>query len=96
MSDINKLKEKLKYDENFKNEFLKINDLKEAIKLAESFGFNITQSDVKNDTELSENLLEAVAGGKGRVSIDERNENMYVFADNAEAKVVKRSKYKNR
>ncbi|MDQ5984084.1 MAG: hypothetical protein RUMPE_01116 [Eubacteriales bacterium SKADARSKE-1] len=92
MPNINDLKEKLKNDEEFKNKFLEIKSTKEAIEMAQKFGFNVKENEIENDPELSEDLLEAVAGGKG-IDIDRKSEKVYVFGDDCEARVIKRSEY---
>lgn len=93
MRNINDLKEKLKYDENFKDKFSSIKDPKEAVKLAKKFGFNVNENEVENDPELSEDVLEAVAGGKGGINVNKKSERLYVFGDDCEAKVVRKSEY---
>ncbi|MDQ5984088.1 MAG: Nif11-like leader peptide family RiPP precursor [Eubacteriales bacterium SKADARSKE-1] len=65
MKALKEFKEKLKSDQEFKNKFLGIKDQKEAIELARKFGFEIKEEDLEEDSDLSEDMLEAVAGGKG-------------------------------
>ena len=68
MKGLIEFKRKLQNDEEFKKKFCGIEDVKEAIELAKKFGFKINEEDVAQDSQLSVDLLGAVAGGKGEDS----------------------------
>lgn len=63
MKGIEEFKTFLKDNEGFRNEFCGVKNVKEAIKLAKQSGFELSESDVRRDDELSSDLLDAVAGG---------------------------------
>lgn len=65
MKSLEQLKEKLKSDVDFRNKFHGIKGVGEAVSLARSFGFDVNEKDIENDYNLSEDVLEAVAAGKG-------------------------------
>ena len=65
MKRVEELKTFLKNNEQIRNSFSGVKDIDEAISKAKSLGFEVSKDDIENDTELSENLLEAIAGGKG-------------------------------
>ncbi|MDQ5984085.1 MAG: hypothetical protein RUMPE_01117 [Eubacteriales bacterium SKADARSKE-1] len=65
MLGFKELKDKLRTDENLKVKFRGIKNAQEAVNIARNLGFEVSLNDIENDTELSENVLEAVAGGKG-------------------------------
>lgn len=65
MVGFKELKDKLKTDEKLKIKFCGIKSAQEAVDLARKLGFSVSLNDIENDIELSEDLLEAIAGGKG-------------------------------
>ena len=65
MSDIEKIKKAVKSDESLRKSFYGIKNAEEAIEIAHANGFNISNKELANDQELSEDMLAAVAGGKG-------------------------------
>lgn len=67
LGDIEKLKRKLELDEGFRNLFLNIKNLNEAVDLARQYGFDVNEEQVSADDKLTDDLLEAVAGGKGDI-----------------------------
>lgn len=69
MKSLRDLKEKLSYDEELRKKFSCISNEKQALKLANDLGYDITSNDLENDDELRDDLLEAVAGGKGKATI---------------------------
>lgn len=64
MKDIKELKKRLKNDIEFKKLFLNKKDIKELVKVAYENGYDVSEEDLEKDEELSEDALEAVAGGK--------------------------------
>lgn len=65
MKSLKEFKEKLQTDESFRNKFRGIKGSEEALALARKFGFEVSEENLKEDSNLSEDMLEAVAGGKG-------------------------------
>ncbi|MDQ5984086.1 MAG: hypothetical protein RUMPE_01118 [Eubacteriales bacterium SKADARSKE-1] len=63
MNGIEEFKTFLKNNKEIKNEFCGVKNVKEAINLAKRSGFHLNEGDVKNDDELSSDLLDAIAGG---------------------------------
>ncbi len=94
MNDLEKIKKAVKCDENLRKSFYGVKNADEAIKIAIANGFDISKEELARDQELSEDLLAAVAGGKGgekktyidhsvRVSIPGKENNIYfVSKDN--------------
>lgn len=66
MSSIEKLKQKIHSDKEFGKLFTNVYGLDEAIAIAKENGFDITEEDIANDEALTDELLEAVAGGKNK------------------------------
>jgi len=69
VTEVEKIKEIIKKDENFCKSFLGVKNVKTALSIARSKGYkNITANDVLNDRELEDSLLCAAAGGKGNMT----------------------------
>ena len=82
MPGFKELKDKLKTDEELRNKFFRVKGTKEAIDIAKSLGFEISEDDIENDRELSDDLLEAVAGGEaGKPGKGDTVINEYKFYD---------------
>ena len=81
MSGIKEFKEKLKNDKGFREKFKNIKTEPDAVKLAKRLGFEINEEEILKDEELNEDMLEAVAGGKGVTRTDYEN---IVLADDSE------------
>ena len=81
MSGIKEFKEKLKNDKGFREKFKNIKNEQDAVKLAKRLGFEINEEEILKDEELNEDMLEAVAGGKGVTRTDYEN---IVLADDSE------------
>ena len=81
MNGVRKLKEKLKNDKNslnlVRNIIKNVKSEKEAVELAKKLGFKVSEEDILKDEELNEDMLEAVAGGKG----DTRNITQFMIDD---------------
>lgn len=80
MSGIKEFKEKLKNDKGFREKFKNIKNEQDAVKLARRLGFEINEEEILKDEELNEDMLEAVAGGKGVTRTDYEN---IVLADDS-------------
>lgn len=73
MNGVKELKEKLKNDKGFREKFKNIKNEQDAVKLAKRLGFEINEEEILKDEELNEDMLEAVAGGKGVTRTDYEN-----------------------
>lgn len=62
--NVMEFKERLEEDEDFKNMFINAANLDEVIDMAKENGYDLDLEEVINDSELSDYLLEAVAGGE--------------------------------
>lgn len=67
MQGIREFKRALKNDQSLKSKFSGIKSKQEAIDIAKQLGFDLDIDDVIEDDELALDLLDAVAGGKGKV-----------------------------
>lgn len=65
MKNLEDLKRDIKNNPEIKKHFANIKDEKEATELARKLGYEVSESELENDEELNEDMLEAVAGGKG-------------------------------
>ncbi len=70
MNGVKEFKEKLKNDKGFRERFKNIKNEQDAVKLAKRLGFEINEEEILKDEELNEDMLEAVAGGKGVTRTD--------------------------
>ena len=69
MKSLRDLKEKLSYDEELRKKFSCISNEKQALKLANDLGYDITSNGLENNEDLRDDLLEIVAGGKGKATM---------------------------
>lgn len=69
MKTIGDLKERLKKDKEFKRLFANKRDINELIKVARENGYDVSEKDLEQDEALSEDALEAVAGGSKKEDI---------------------------
>lgn len=51
-------------NEEFKNKFSSVRNIDEALKIAKSNGYDLNKDEVLRDSELREDMLDTVAGGK--------------------------------
>lgn len=80
MTEVEKIKEIIKKDENFNKSFLGVKNVKTALAIAKSKGFNnITAEDILNDEELEDSLLCAAAGGKNDTTIVDNSVKNYHY-----------------
>jgi|GEM_PF-4823668 hypothetical protein len=70
MTEVERIKKIIKEDKGFRNNFLGVKNVKTAIAIARSKGFNITSEDVLDDNELSSSLLASTAVGGRNVFED--------------------------
>ena len=73
MNGVKEFKEKLKNDKGFREKFKNIKNEQDAVKLAKRLGFEINVEEIFIDEDLNEDMLEAVAGGKGVTRTDYEN-----------------------
>ncbi len=73
MNEVKEFKERLKNDKGFREKFKNIKNEQDAVKLAKRLGFEINEEEILKDEELNEDMLEAVAGGKGVTRTDYEN-----------------------
>ena len=66
MKGLKELKERLKNDRDFKNLFSGKIDVDEMAKLAKEHGYDVTVEEIQNDGSLSDDIMEAVSGGRSR------------------------------
>lgn len=78
MNDLERLKKKLELDKDFKDLFLNIKNLDEAVALAKQYGFDVDEAQISEDESLTDDILEAVAGGKNEKRDITNTHNYYV------------------
>lgn len=78
MKDLERLKKKLELDKDFKDLFLNIKSLDEAVALAKQYGFDVDEAQISEDESLTDDILEAVAGGKNKERYITNTHNYYV------------------
>lgn len=69
LKNLEDLKRDIKNNPEVKKYFANVKDEKEAAELARKLGYEVSESELQNDEELNEDMLEAVAGGKGDTKI---------------------------
>lgn len=77
MKNINDLKERLKTDPEFKRLFANKHNINDLIKVARENGYDVSEKDLEKDEVLSEDVLEAVAGGSKKEDIEVNEHNIY-------------------
>lgn len=84
--NIIEFKERLEDDENFKKMFISATNLDEIVDLARENGYDLDVEEITDDAELSDYLLEAVAGGEDDTFTHrlEGNNNIVFTANNKE------------
>lgn len=75
-------KEKLEESNDFKNIFASASNLDEIIELAKENGYDLSLEDITNDNELSDYLLDAVAGGDYVNNYEIVGDNNFIFEEN--------------
>ena len=70
MKTLKDLKKDLNLDEKLKKQFINLKSKKEAISLAQNMGYDISLEELEKDEEINEDLLESVAGGRGKVNVE--------------------------
>lgn len=69
--DIEEFKRRLEDDLEFKELFINVDNLDEAVAIARENGYNLDMDSVINDRRLTDDMLEAVAGGSNKDSNEE-------------------------
>ncbi len=69
MKSAKEFKERIKTDPEFKDKFKGIQDVNEAIRIAKENGYDLKNCSPQEEQELTEDMLENVAGGKNDVEI---------------------------
>ncbi len=64
MKSAKEFKERIKTDPEFKDKFKGIQDVNEAIRIAKENGYDLKNCSPQEEQELTEDMLENVAGGK--------------------------------
>ena len=70
MKGIKELKARLNEDVEFKKKFCGLKDIDEMLDVARKEGYEVTMDEISCDQELTDDMLEAVAGGKGVTRTD--------------------------
>lgn len=67
MKGIKELKARLNEDVEFKKKFCGLKDIDEMLDVARKEGYEVTMDEINCDQELTDDMLEAIAGGvKGK------------------------------
>ena len=84
---IKELQIDLKEKDNVKKAFLNIKSPEEAIKVARNLGYKINEEEIENNEDLVESMLESVAGGRSKVTVESTsfNSNTTAAGDDSEA-----------
>ena len=68
--NIDDFKERLEEDSEFKQLFLDVTNLDDAVALARENGYNLDVDEVVNDIKLADDILDVVAGGSDKNRYD--------------------------
>ena len=66
MAGLEEFKEQISFDEDFAEHFSEVESLDEIVEIAKEQGYDFTAEELQDDS-ISDDILEAVAGGKGKV-----------------------------
>lgn len=82
-------KEKLEEDESFREKIAGASNLDEVVDIAKEFGCEIELDEILEDVELSDELLEAAAGGVNNAYMNTMigDDNFLLKTSNEEAKI---------
>ncbi len=69
--DMEKFKDRLEEDSDFRKLFINVTNLDEAVAVARENGYNLDMDCVIEDVKLVDDMLEAVAGGSDKGDEDE-------------------------
>ncbi len=64
--DMEKFKDRLEEDPDFRKLFINVTNLDEAVAVARENGYNLDMDSVIEDVKLVDDMLEAVAGGSDK------------------------------
>lgn len=85
---IKELQKDLKENDNVKKAFLNIKSSEEAIKIAQNLGYKINEEEIENNEDLVESMLESVAGGRSKVTVESTSFNSNTIAAGDDSEVV--------
>ncbi len=78
MKGIKELKAKLNEDVEFKKRFCGLKDIDEMLDLAIKEGYEVTMDEISCDQELTDDMLEAIAGGSRKKDKHNQTFNIYI------------------
>ena len=78
MKGIKELKARLNEDVEFKKKFCGLKDIDEMLDVARKEGYEVTMDEISCDQELTDDMLEAIAGGSRKDDKYNRITNVYI------------------
>lgn len=78
MKGIKELKERLNEDVEFKKKFCGLKDIDEMLDVARREGYEVTMDEISCDQELTDDMLEAIAGGSRKDDKYNQITNVYI------------------
>ena len=78
MKGIKALKARLNEDGEFKKKFCGLKDIDEMLDVARKEGYEVTMDEISCDQELTDDMLEAVAGGSRKDDKYNQITNVYI------------------
>lgn len=64
MSEIKKFQKRIRLDDSFKEKFKNVKNANDVVMIAKENGYDLTNCSKKEEEQLTEDMLENVAGGK--------------------------------
>ncbi len=78
MKGIKELKARLNEDVEFKKKFCGLKDIDEMLDVARKEGYEVTMDEISCDQELTDDMLEAIAGGSRKDDKYNQITNVYI------------------
>lgn len=78
MKGIKELKARLNEDVEFKKKFCGLKDIDEMLDVARREGYEVTMDEISCDQELTDDMLEAIAGGSRKDDKYNQITNVYI------------------
>ncbi len=78
MKGIKELKARLNEDVEFKKKFCGLKDIYEMLDVARKEGYEVTMDEISCDQELTDDMLEAIAGGSRKDDKYNQITNVYI------------------